>query len=284
MSYICDKHFGLATAGFQFSFMFKRRCQLAAAVHLALAWHLCLLVLPATQFQEIIDDVGQTSRCYKGHAAYPLSLLSSNRRGRILQELCRKELAQMHPNSRIQDAFQRTCCNGRRRGAHQSEYDFSFNERRIECKSSMVMWNKSDRRWCVEFARIKLPLTGVREQAPFDDLYLILLSPDRVDIIKHDLVTGISQCGQETAVSGHKIKLCGPRGVDCWKTARTEILDKLLGSACSLKARVDLSNPGLQSWLSQSLRDAALPQDEAYFDAPLNSMTSQIRGLRNLAY
>ena len=189
----------------------------------------------------------------------------------------------MHPNSKIQDARQGAKCNGRRRAAHQTEYDFSIDGRRIECKSSLVRWDNCNQCWFTSFTGVKLPLTGVREHAPFDDLYLILLSPDRVDIIKHDLETRISHCGKETQFCGYQIKVWGSKGEVCWKAARRQILDKLLldgERGCSLRARIDLSNPALQSWLSQSLRTTVLPQDEAYFDTPLNSMTSSVRGLR----
>lgn len=247
-----------------------------------LASPICYLKLRGSQFQDIIDDTGVTSRLYKGHAAHSLSLLSGYRRGVILQDLCRKELAKMNPNSKIQAGTHGTCCNGQRRAEHQSENDGRIDERGFECKSSLIKWKKDQKCWYVSFSRIKLPLAGIREQAPFDELYLIILSPDHVYIVKHDLNSFVTTAGKATSESGHHIWVRGTAKQECWKTAWKQILEKLLGgeSGCSLIAQVDLSNPGVQSWLSQSLRRGATLQDAAYLGIPFSSMNSALRGLR----
>ena len=239
----------------------------------------CYLSLRASQFKDIIDDVGVTSSTYIGHAGQALSLLSGHRCGNISVELCKKVLAEMHPNSQIQDATQGFCCNGQRRAPHQSEYDFLFDGRRIECKSSVLSWDMSLEQWFVRFSRIKLPYSDVREQAPFDDLYVLLISPDHVDIIKHDLKTRVSKHSHSRSC---RVCIRGKGKVECWRTARVQILDKLLSrdSGCSLVAQVDLTDPALQSWLSKRLGKITTVQDVTYSGVPLSSMTSSDRGLR----
>ena len=204
----------------------------------------CNLVLPASQFQDIIDDVGVTSMIYKGSPGHSLSLVSGDRRGKILKDLCRKELAKMHPNSRIQDAVRGACCNGQQRGAHQAEYDFSIGKKRIECKSSFMKWSARSQEWQVLFYMVKLPWAGIRERASFDDLYLILVTPDHVDIIKHDLEMFLFK---HATSSSYRVHIAGSRKQECWKIAE-QILEKLLGreSRCSLVAQVDLSNPQVE--------------------------------------
>ena len=242
----------------------------------------CNLVLPASQFQDIIDDVGVTSMIYKASPGHSLSLVSGDRRGKILKDLCRKELAKMHPNSRIQDAVRGACCNGQQRGAHQAEYDFSIGKKRIECKSSFMKWSARSQEWQVLFYMVKLPWAGIRERASFDDLYLILVTPDHVDIIKHDLETFLFK---HATSSSYRVHIAGSRKQECWKIAYDQILEKLLGreSRCSLVAQVDLSNPQVQSWISKSLRTASTPQDDAYNRIPLSGMTSALRDPANCA-
>lgn len=263
--------------------MFNRSCELITLVRWSFDQQCrCLVKLCSSQFQDIIDDVGVASQHYKGRAGYPLSVLSGHRRGTILQQFCRKQLAEMYPRSMIQDAVPGISGNGRRRARHQSEYGFSFDQRRIECKSSLMQWNKKRQNWLVSFSGIKLPWADVRVQAPFDDLYLMMVSPNHLDIIKHDLKTFVATNGKSTLSIGHQIRIHASRKQRCWKAARAQILDKLLSreSSCSAVAHLEFSNPGIQSWLSQSLRRAAAPQDEAYLGTPLGSMSSSLRGKR----
>ena len=256
--------------------MLHRQCQLVTSLRLDFAaWQLRQLVLPASQLQSIIDDVGETSWRYKGHAGFPLSVLSGYRRGVILQELCKKELAEMYPVKKIRDAIRGTRSDGTLRGSHQSEYDFLLDERRIECKSALMSWDKCSNSWQTTFTRVKLPLKGVREQAPFDDLYLSVLSPDSVHIIKHDLKSRVSRAGLSTGTCGYKINARGKRHQECLKVARSEILGKLIGQG-SVIAQIELTALNLHTWLAR----LALPQDEAFRGVPLSALNPALRGLR----
>ena len=124
--------------------------------------------------------------------------------------------------------------NGRRRGSNTAAYDFLMGGRRVEIKNSRMAWASTERRWCVEFSSIKLPFKE-RTTSAFDDLYLVILSPESLHLIKHDLVAWVSRCGQRTAVSGHVIQVHGSRGSDCWGDALGEILGKLCdGGGCRM--------------------------------------------------
>jgi hypothetical protein len=122
-----------------------------------------------------------------------------------------------------------------------------------------MSWDKCSNSWQTTFTRVKLPLKGVREQAPFDDLYLSVLSPDSVHIIKHDLKSRVSRAGLSTGTCGYKINARGKRHQECWKVARSEILGKLIGQG-SVIAQIELTALNLHTWLAR----LALPQDEAF--------------------
>ena len=47
--------------------------------------------------------------------------------------------------------------HGSRRGRHRAEYDFLMGGRRVEVKSSRMVWVKKQRHWLVQFANVKLP-------------------------------------------------------------------------------------------------------------------------------
>ncbi|CAK9015820.1 unnamed protein product [Durusdinium trenchii] len=249
-------------------------------VRLCADGQLCL-VLSASQFQHILDDTGQTSKAYAGHAGHELSLLSGKRRGMILNELCKKELARLNPNSKIEEPTPGTCCNGARRSHYHSEYDFTMDGRKVECKSAQMSWDKTNKNWRALFHRIKLPWPGVRDRAPFDDLYLTLFSPDSLHIIRHDVRTGVCSTGKRTGSSGHQIFVRGAAGQECWQIARSQILHKFLTKGhCKLVSYVNLSAVEATSWLKNLMEGMTSCQDEAYHGVPLNDMTPRLRGLR----
>ena len=140
-------------------------------------WQLRCLVLSASQFQHIWNDPGRTSQAYLGHFGHELSLLSGKRRGMIMQELCKKELAGLHPHSTITEPSRGACCNGARRSANNALYDFTLDDRNIECKSAQMCWHNARKNWRALFHNVKLSCPGVGDRAPFDELYLTLFSP-----------------------------------------------------------------------------------------------------------
>lgn len=245
----------------------SRSASQAAAVGLRVGFgwqQLRHLVLSASQFQHILKDPGWTSQAYMGHAGYELSLLSPKRRGTILEQFCRKVLAEANPNSKIEDPAPGIRSDGSRRPPYQSEYDFSMDGKRVECKSRQLTWNRRRNCWHVGFPSMKPPWSR------FDELYPVIFTPDSLHIMKHDVRTGVSFCGTR-----------GFPGQDCWQTALSEIHNKVLTVGhCELVAEVDLSAVESRSWLAQQMEGMAAPQDDAYMSVPLNQMAAPLRGLR----
>ena len=239
------------------------------------------LVLSASQFQHILSDLGRTSKAYVGRSGHELFLLSSNRRGMILQEFCKKELAQLHPHSTIAEPTRGNRCNGAQRSASQAEYDFSVDGRKVECKSAQMSWQRKGQHWGVQFRGIKLPWPGFRDRAPFDDLYLTMFSPDSLHIIKHDLQTRVASVGKSTGSSGHVICVRAAAAQECWQTARSQILNKFLAAGpCKLVAQLDLSAVEVRVFLARQLEGMAALQDYEFQGVPLNQMAPQLRGVR----
>ena len=105
------------------------------------------LVLSASQFLHILRKPDLTSQAYIGNAGHELSLLSGQRRGRILEQFCKKQLAWLNPNSKLEEPAPGNFCNGVRRSLYHSEYDFTMDSRKVECKSAQMSWDKIRRRF-----------------------------------------------------------------------------------------------------------------------------------------
>ena len=123
---------------------------------------------------------------------------------------------------------------------------------------------------------------GFRQQASFDDLLLILLSPDCLDIVQHDLRTGVSSTGCRTFTRGYNIDIRAAAHQLCWKAARKEILGKLCEGkgSCMFVAQVLLSDPCLHSTLQKHFAKYPAMASNPYDNLPLSLSSPPIRGLR----
>ena len=239
------------------------------------------LVLSASQFLHILEKPDLTRQAYIGNAGHELSLLSAQRRGKILEQFCKKELARLNPCGKFEEPSEGTRCDGTRRSLYHSEYDFTMDGRKIECKSAQMSWDKASKSWRALFQRVKLPWPSFRNQAPFDDLYLTLFSPDSLHIIKHDQRTGVSTAGKQTGSSGHRIFVGAAAGQECWQSARSQILGKLLAAEhCELVAHIDLSATEVRAFLAEQMEGMAARQDHEYKGAPLNHTGPELRGFQ----
>ena len=203
-----------------------------------------------------------------------MSGLSQAQQGKILQEWARKVLQEKGPGTVISDPDPGRCCNGIKRGVHRAEYDFLMGGRRVEIKSSRMAWSSTKQCWYVQFFRVKLPF-GERTKSVFDDLYLVVMSPKGLHLVKHDLVTGVATCGKSTEVRGHAIKVYASKRTDCWEDALGEMLEKLCErSGCTVVAEKPLSEVGAKAYLSEEVRQGQVA------GLPMSSMSKEKRGKR----
>ena len=267
------------------------RCSLrlsrAAENHLVVNWWRCAfvrsrcsqlpverrpLVLKATEFQHFFEE-GPTEQVY---ANTPIAGLGQYQQGKMVEEWAKGVLQKQNFQAEISDPEPGICRDGSRRGAYREEHDFLIGGRRVEIKSSRMAWSTTGGRWYVVFSKVKLPY-GERTQPAFDDLYLVVLSPKGVHLIKHDLVTGLSTCGKRTGVSGHMIRVHGSRGTKCWEDACGEILEKLCQrGGCSVVHEQPLSDLDFQEILSERVS----PGQTAVAGIPMSSMSRQKKGNR----
>ena len=212
------------------------------------------LVLKASAFGHLFEP-GPTEAIYSNT---PVRALGQQQQGELLQEWARRMLQEKNPRLAFLDPEPGIRQNGCRRALHQSAYDFLMGGRRVEVKSGRLAWDSTHRSWYARFGSVKLPY-GERAEATFDDLYLVIMSPKGLQLIKHDLITGVSTNGKATEVDGHKIQVNGGRNNKVWKDALTEVMRKLLHQGdCTLVAeesfnKLDFSKTFLTSEQSESL-------------------------------
>ena len=219
------------------------------------------LTLCASEFKHIWADMGKTAEIYGNH---PLATMDPKRRSMVLEHWARMMLEEKEGNCEIQDPVPGKRIDGTRRGVYHAEYDFLLNRRRVEIKSSQLKW---ERTWNASFGRLKF--------GAFDDLYLVILSPQWVDLVKHDLTTGISMSGPLRSLrecnSSSEIKVYG-------KAQWPEALDTILAKLCEGGKSEHLCRKSIDD-CKQLCESHAGCTHQFYHEVPLASMNPALRGL-----
>jgi len=134
----------------------------------------------------------------------PLSILSYTARGDILENLVRSILRDII-GSTVSSATVTERVNGSQRGSNSTEYDFTIDgDKRVEVKSSLLSWNKTQRGFKLQFQAVK--------PDSFDLLFLAWCTPKGVHVFEHDPKNGYSTNGKQTDASGGSIQMCAPSG------------------------------------------------------------------------
>eukprot|EP00438_Fugacium_kawagutii_P029319 Skav216041 [mRNA] locus=scaffold2930:41271:42497:+ [translate_table: standard] len=247
------------------------RCR--ATLSIALLDRCGFVTLCASQFRHLWEDAGATACAYNGH---PLASLNPARRGALFQEWAKRLLQQRYPNHQITDAMPGTHVDGRRRGRHQTEYDFMMNGRKVEIKGAQLHRNAARKQWCFQWKRVKFPHLMLDGRRSFDDLYLVLFSPKWLHLVKHDMSTGISTSGLVTHVSGHIISVVGLKHSN-WDDSLDAILGKLCErGGCSIIGQMDSGD----SWLHDLCKTHTGYGDHFYSGKPFATMSPALRGQR----
>ena len=225
-----------------------------------------------SQFKHLWADVGATATAYNGH---PLANLDPARRGLLFQEWARQLLQMTYPKSGIIDAVPGTCVNGQRRSKAQAEYDFMMNGKKVEVKGGQLCFCSTGSYWTFRVQEVKLHLKRA-PVASFDHLYLVLFSPKWLDLVRHDMSTGISKAGIKTNVCGHSIQIRGAKG-SSWEDSLNTILGKLCEQGgCSLVGRTSI----VDRWITDLCQKHVGFGSHFYTGKPFDSMSPQLRGKR----
>eukprot|EP00439_Symbiodinium_sp_Y106_P067457 s1388_g11.t1 len=232
------------------------------------------VVFPEEVFEHILHDVGRATDLYAGH---PLSGMSPYKRGMFLKGLCKSVLINACPNMRVEEPVLGTSVNGRRRSEQQALWDWTLGGRKVQCKTARLSWVARAQTWLVCFGGVKFAEAGARKSAPFDDLYLVLDTPDGAHILKHDLHTAIARSGKSTAARGHSIVVTGKTGTFNWRPAFESILQKLCveKGQCETIEHIFLTDRRLQAGLGQAEEDK-----DMYSRVPLSQTTPSLRARR----
>ncbi|CAE7811596.1 unnamed protein product [Symbiodinium sp. CCMP2456] len=178
-----------------------------------------LLTLRAAQFPDALaNELSPTQAAYVGD---PLFGLHSTSKGRVLQQAIVHTLTSSDDPATVQDAAPGLCVNGSKRAAHQSEFDFMYGGRRVECKGTSLAWSRACRSWRATWANIKF------DKACFDDLFLALHTPGQIDVLRHDGTAFVSAQGARTAGLGHVVVVRGSTGLEDAGQACQGMLEKL---------------------------------------------------------
>ena len=219
------------------------------------------LTLGASEFKHIWADTGKTAEPYNNH---PLATMDPTRRSMVLEDWARMMLAETGTNCQIQDPIPGKRIDGGRRGVNNAEYDFLLNGRRVEIKSSQLKWDAGKGTWYVVFDGLKF--------GAFDDLYLVIFSPQWLDLIKHDLTTGIVRPGLLRECSSSGIKIYG-------KSQWPYSLEHILAKLCEGGKSAHLCRKGFGDCKKLCEHHAGYTH-QFYHEVPLALMNPAVRGLR----
>ena len=222
---------------------------------------------PRIKDAEAECPVSRTDAAYQGK---PLALEGS--RGNILASFARAVDEELNETSTFGDApvgCKRT--NGSARGKNQSVYDYMRDGTRVEVKSAQLVWIKDRGSWGFVWRNIKL--------GTFDELRLVMYTPDGVLIYRHDGETGLASNGKLTATRGHVIKLFDTKKNEDPSKALESILAKLDGddtyAGCKmLMAKVPLDDKRFDLAKDQHATDVT---DAAYDGKPLANLSVSMR-------
>ena len=239
--------------------------------------HRCVVVLASSHFNHVFNDLGRSRMGYEDD---PLAAISEKRRGMLLEGLARSMLERTFPHRPSQDAYRLLAKSDSRRRAH-AEWDFTLGSRRVELKSAKLCFHPSDQCWRVSFFHVKLASGQQNTEQPFDDLYLLIYSPDAFHLVKHDLHTGVSSAGARTKDRGHTIKISGKHCQMSWRDALQTIMLKLVQiGACSLIGTSFKDDPLVSVLYSKLRHDVLYFRDDVYANVPMSSMSTVVRAYR----
>ena len=218
------------------------------------------------------------------YATVPLSDLQPVTRGALITDLARELDTRVYPEAAMEDPVT-VSSPGKRR---MTDYDWLRDGRKISVSSAQLRYI-STAGWIVVFQHVKLPLAGVRERAPFDELYLALYTPEGIYFYLHDLRFGVTNASNNTAMLGHQISIAsslqaqgggrtrrgsGPASTE-WRDSLEMILYKLDKSNCTRLGFLGWDDP---SFVSIAAAHPGGNTSDAFRNVPLADLSGPRRG------
>jgi len=163
-------------------------------------------------------DLVTTTTTHDAYDGVPLATQSSKARGDIFERVARRVMEKTMGQTAC-DPPSGVCVNGRKRGRRSETYDFIIGGRRVEVKSSQLLWNRHMMRWFAQWRNIK------RDE--YDILLLLLYTPVGVHLYLHDHTYGVSTTGNSQHACGGSVCVCGPINEPSISDATDVILKKM---------------------------------------------------------
>ena len=160
----------------------------------------CVCVVQTRRMlSDYLDEI-VTTTTHDAYIGVPLATHSSSARGHILERVARRVM---------ENKLGETACdppsgvrvNGAKRGWTSETYDFMIGGRRVEVKSSQLLWNRHKKRWVAQWHAIK--------RVEYDILLLLLYTPVGVHLYIHDHTYGVSTRGKSQHARGGVVMVCG---------------------------------------------------------------------------
>ena len=216
-----------------------------------------------------------TSVTRAAYAGCPLNAITPQLRGKVLETVARGVYQWSRPDSIIEDPIPGQRCNGTKRGLNSAEYDFLCDGRRVQCKSAQLCWHESERRWRVQFQKIKPNL--------HDDLLLVLYSPSGLHVLTYTVPVSVQgprgSCSAKTLsfIFGGQSLI----GLRDWRDSEDVVLKKILQSGSGHRlASLQMTDEEVVNALERHNFSVSLSlQSDVYKNHPLNNMTPTARGL-----
>ena len=164
------------------------------------------------------EDLVTTTTTHDAYNGVPLATHSPKARGDILERVARRVMENKLGETAC-DPSPGVRINGSKRGRSSETYDFLIGGRRVEVKSSQLIWNCHMKRWMAMWQGIK------RDE--YDILLLVLYTPVGVHLYIHDHTYGVSTTGKSQHACGGVVTACGPRNVPSISAATDAILKKM---------------------------------------------------------
>ena len=178
-----------------------------------------LFKIPCSEYDSGYDE----TMTQKALNTTSISKYMPKTRGIVVEKLVRCFLE--NNGIRTSDALLSKTSNGIS-GKNNTEYDFNMGQIKVEVKSTQLMWDKTTKRWCLRWQKVK--------KDKHDLLLLVACTNHGLYIYKHDGHIGISKNGK--ALTGNFIRVQGKVNESCIESAFNIIHSKLehmyMGNIC----------------------------------------------------
>ena len=217
--------------------------------------------------EECIEDVG--GACFAYHSkGSPISGKGTKLRGTIAEKVAIRMFEKrgydvsMPPSDEL-------CVNGSKRGEAQATHDFVIKEggeeKRVEVKSSRMVYEPGMQRWGLRFANVK--------KENHDSLVLCFEGYDSLRFYKWDGETGYSTNGKREESGGGKVAICASYHQPSFEDAHKQLVNKMR-SNFEFLGKVRFTLPSYKDIFSMSTIG-----EDVYEGSPLSSLSGSARGV-----